>query len=59
MQTARNEARLRAVGKFRQFLKEKVSIVETTKTERILKLEETGMAGTCPHCGHCADTPAA
>jgi hypothetical protein len=42
--TARREARLRAAGKFRQFLKEKVSIEEKTETERVVKLEtkETG-----------------
>ena len=37
--TARREARLRAAGKFRQFLKEKVSIEEKSETERIVKLE--------------------
>jgi hypothetical protein len=37
--TARREARLRAAGKFRQFLKEKVSIEEKTETERVVKLE--------------------
>jgi hypothetical protein len=42
LQNARNEARLRAVGKFRQFLEEKVSITETTETERVLKLEGDG-----------------
>jgi hypothetical protein len=39
LQTARSEARLRAAGKFRQFLKEKASIVETVKSERIVTLE--------------------
>jgi|GEM_PF-1769177 len=42
LQTARNEARLRAVGKFRQFLEEKVSVTETTETERVIKLEGDG-----------------
>ena len=42
LQTARNEARLRAVGKFRQFLEEKVSVTETTETERTLTLEGDG-----------------
>ena len=42
LQTARNEARLRAVGKFRQFLEEKVSVTETSETERTLKLEGDG-----------------
>jgi hypothetical protein len=42
--TARREARLRAAGKFRQFLKEKVSIEEKTETERVVKLE-TGEKG--------------
>jgi hypothetical protein len=37
--TARREARLRAAGKFRQFLKEKVSVEEKSETERIVKLE--------------------
>jgi hypothetical protein len=37
--TARKEARLRAAGKFRQFLQEKVSIEEGTETERVVKLE--------------------
>jgi hypothetical protein len=37
--TARREARLRAAGKFRQFLKEKVSIEEKSETERIVKLD--------------------
>jgi hypothetical protein len=37
--TARREARLRAAGKFRQFLKEKVSIEEKSETERVVKLE--------------------
>jgi hypothetical protein len=40
--TARKEARLRAAGKFRQFLKEKVSIEEKTETERVVKLESKG-----------------
>ncbi len=39
LQTARNEARLRAAGKFRQFVQEKVSMVETAKSERIVTLE--------------------
>jgi len=42
LQTARNEARLRAVGKFRQFLEEKVSVTETTETERTIKLQGDG-----------------
>jgi hypothetical protein len=42
LQTARNEARLRAVGKFRQFLEEKVSVTETSETERTIKLEGDG-----------------
>jgi hypothetical protein len=42
LQTARNESRLRAVGKFRQFLEEKVSVTETTETERTLTLEGDG-----------------
>jgi hypothetical protein len=37
--TARREARLRAAGKFRQFLKEKVSVEEKSETERVVKLE--------------------
>jgi hypothetical protein len=37
--TARRDARLRAAGKFRQFLKEKVSIEEKSETERVVKLE--------------------
>jgi hypothetical protein len=40
--TARREARLRAAGKFRQFLEEKVSIEEKTETERVVKLEGKG-----------------
>jgi hypothetical protein len=40
--TARREARLRAAGKFRQFLEEKVSIEEGTESERIVKLEGKG-----------------
>jgi|688.fasta_scaffold141317_2 hypothetical protein len=42
LQTARNEARLRAVGKFRQFLEEKVTVTETSETERTIKLEGDG-----------------
>lgn len=42
LQSARNEARLRAVGKFRQFLEEKVSVTETSETERTIKLEGDG-----------------
>jgi hypothetical protein len=42
LQTARNEARLRAVGKFRQFLEEKVSVTETSETERTIKLQGDG-----------------
>ena len=42
LQTARNEARLRAVGKFRQFLEEKVSVTETSESERTIKLEGDG-----------------
>lgn len=42
LQTARNESRLRAVGKFRQFLEEKVSVTETSETERKLTLEGDG-----------------
>jgi hypothetical protein len=40
--TARREARLRAAGKFRQFLQEKVSIEEGTESERIVKVEGKG-----------------
>jgi hypothetical protein len=39
LMTARREARLRAAGKFRQFLKEKVNIEEKSESERIVKLE--------------------
>ena len=42
LQTARNEARLRAVGKFRQFLEEKVSVTETSETERTIRLQGDG-----------------
>jgi hypothetical protein len=39
LMTARREARLRAAGKFRQFLKEKVNIEEKSESERVVKLE--------------------
>lgn len=40
--TARRQARLTAAGKFRQFIKEKVTMSEKTENERIIKLEGKG-----------------